>query len=130
MILQLWAGEEGGYEPPEDDVDQCTTSTNWTAYYDQPSWAPKYPYGAETTVSLPLDSDALYLTSKGPFQLGLVNIEQSSEVTNSVDVRVQVAYHYDELLEHATICQTERADGEYGVGIFVRYHLVILSSRR
>lgn len=104
------------------------SSTNWTTYYDQPPWTPEYPYGAETTLSLPLDSDALYLVSRGPFQHGLVNIEQSSEVADTVDVRVRVAYHDDEALERATVCQMARADREYGVGISVCYHHSILSS--
>jgi len=93
-------------------------STNWTTYYDQPPWSPEYPYGAETTFSLPLDSDALYLISRGASQQGLVNIEQSTQVADTVDVRVRVAYHDDQVLEHATVCQMERADREYGVGIF------------
>ena len=104
------------------------SSTNWTTRYDQPPWALEYPYGAEATFSLPLYSDVLYLISRGAFQHGLVNIEQSTRVADTVDVRVRVAYHDDDALERATVCQMERADREYGVGIFVCYHRLILSS--
>ncbi|KAF8141155.1 hypothetical protein EV363DRAFT_1443160 [Boletus edulis] len=88
--LQVWRWSDNrvGYPPPPDgDINrQCVGSTNWTTYYDQPPWTPEYPHGAETTFSLPLDSDALYLISRA--------------------------------LELASVCQIERADGEYGVGIF------------
>jgi hypothetical protein len=118
-----------GYLPLADgDVDQCVSSTNWTTRYDQPPWALEYPYGAETAFSLPLYSDALYLISRGAFQHGLVNIEQSTHVGDTVDVRVRVAYHHDDALERATVCQMERADREHGVGIFVCDHHSILSS--
>ncbi|KAH0829116.1 hypothetical protein J3R83DRAFT_2592 [Lanmaoa asiatica] len=120
-----WAGDEMGFPLPADgDVDHCVGNNNWTTYYDQPPWTLEYPYGAETTFSLPLDSDALYLISRGAFQQGLVNIEQSTEVAHTVDVRVRVAYYDDEVLERATVCQMERADREYGIGIFTphRHH--------
>ena len=101
-------------------------STNWTTYYDQPPWTSEYPYGAETTFSLPLDSDALYLVSRGIFQHGLVTIEQSEQVGDTVDVRVRVAYYDDQVLESATVCQVQREDREHGVGIFVRDCRLIL----
>lgn len=126
-LLQRWADDKVGYPPPADgDVDECVGSTNWTSYYDQPPWSPEYPYGAETAFSLPLDSDALYLISRGAFQQGVVNIEQSTQVADTVDVRVRVAYHDGQVLERATVCRMERADREYGVGIFVCYHRLIL----
>ncbi|KAG8221245.1 hypothetical protein J3R82DRAFT_1407 [Butyriboletus roseoflavus] len=113
------AGESVEFSlPPDGDLDQCVDNTNWTTYYDQPPWALGYPYGAETTFSLPLASDALYLISRGALQQGLVNIEQSTEVADTVDVRVRVAYHDDEALERATVCQIEKTDREHGVGIF------------
>lgn len=102
-------------------------STNWTSYYDQPSWASDYPYGAETAFSLPLE-DALYLVSRGPFQHGQANIEQSPKAADTVYVRVQVAYYGDEAFERATVCQMERTDKEHGVGIFVCDHCLILPS--
>ncbi|KAF8435076.1 hypothetical protein L210DRAFT_1053927 [Boletus edulis BED1] len=115
-----WSDNRVGYPPPPDgDINrQCVGSTNWTTYYDQPPWTPKYPHGAETTFSLPLDSDALYLISRGAYQRGLVNIKQSTQIVDTVDVRVRVAYFNDIALELASVCQIERADGEYGVGIF------------
>ena len=94
-------------------------STNWTTYYDQPPWAPEYFYGAEATFSLPLASDVLYLISRGVVQQGLVNIEQSTEVADTVDVRVRVAYYEYQALKRATVCQVERTNREHGVGIFV-----------
>ncbi|KAN0081363.1 hypothetical protein V8E55_008987 [Tylopilus felleus] len=114
-----WAVDRVGHPPPPDgDDDQCVGSTNWTTYYDQPPWTSEYPYGAETTFSLPLDSDALYLVSRGIFQHGLVTIEQSEQVGDTVDVRVRVAYYDDQVLESATVCQVQREDREHGVGIF------------
>jgi len=117
-----WVDEEFRLVPPttEGDVNHCVNSTSWTTYYEEPSWTPDHPLGAETAFSLPLDSDALYLISRGPFQYGVVNIEQSTEVFDVVDVRVRVAYFDDEALEHATVCQLERAENEHGVGIFTR----------
>ena len=127
-LSQQWEDDNVKYPPTADgDVDQCVSSTNWTTRYDQPPWALEYPYGAETAFSLPLHSDALYLISRGAFQHGLVNIEQSTQVADTVDIRVRVAYHDDDALERATVCQMERADREHGVGIFVRYHRLILS---
>lgn len=117
-----------GYPPlANGDVDQCVGGTNWTTYYDQPAWALEYLYGAETAFSLPLDSDALYLISRGAFQHGQVNIEQSTQAADTVDVRVRVAYDDDKALGRATVCQMERAEREHGVGIFVCHHRLILS---
>ena len=112
-----------GFAPLQDgDLDQCVGNTSWTTYYDQPPWAPEYFYGAEATFSLPLASDVLSVISRGGLQHGLVNIEQSTEVADMVDVRVRVACYNDEALERATVCQTEGTEREHGVGIFVRCH--------
>ncbi|KAF9243215.1 hypothetical protein BU15DRAFT_72404 [Melanogaster broomeanus] len=92
----LWAGGEVGHPTPTDgEVHECVGSTNWTTYYEEPSWSIKHPLGAETAFTLP-----------------------STEVSDTVDVRVRVAYHHDEALDRATICHVERAENEQGVGIF------------
>ncbi|KAI9568835.1 hypothetical protein HD554DRAFT_2171971 [Boletus coccyginus] len=114
-----WTSNDVGYPPlANGDIDQCVGSTDWTTHYDQPAWALGYPYGAETAFSLPLNLDALYLVSRGALQHGRVNIEQSPQAADTVDVRVRVAYNDDEALRRATVCQMERAEREHGVGIF------------
>ncbi|KAG6381994.1 hypothetical protein JVT61DRAFT_625 [Boletus reticuloceps] len=103
-----WSDDRAGYPlSPDGDNRQCVGSTNWTTYYDQPPWTPEYPHGAETTFSLPLDSDALYLISRGAYQRGLVNIKQSTQVADTVDVRVRVAY-FDDIGSRARICLSDR----------------------
>ncbi|KAG9312162.1 hypothetical protein JVU11DRAFT_7452 [Chiua virens] len=117
-LVWSWVGGKTGPPPPPGDADHCVTSSNWTTYYDHPSWTIDYPHGAEAFFSLPVDSDALYLVSRGAYQQGLVDIEQSTEASDTVDIRVRVAYFNDKALERATVCQLQRAEGEHGVGIF------------
>ncbi|KAF9243212.1 hypothetical protein BU15DRAFT_72402 [Melanogaster broomeanus] len=93
--------EVGIPTPLDGEVHECVGSTNWTTYYDTPSWSTGYPLGAETAFTLPVNSDTLYLLAR-----------------DTVDVRVRVAYYYDEALDRATICHIERAENEQGVGIF------------
>ncbi|KIJ66010.1 hypothetical protein HYDPIDRAFT_110134 [Hydnomerulius pinastri MD-312] len=116
---RFWADGEAGYPAPTDgEVHECVGSTNWTTYHDLPSWSRSYPHGAETAFTLPVDADTLYLLSRGAYQHGIVEVDQSSEATDTVGVRVRVAYYYDGALERATVCHVERVENEHGVGIF------------
>ncbi|KIJ15567.1 hypothetical protein PAXINDRAFT_169030 [Paxillus involutus ATCC 200175] len=114
---RLWADGEGGYAPPDGEPQHCIGSTNWTTYYDRPSWSTGYPYGAETAFTLPVNADTLYLLARGLYQQGSVEIDQSTETTDTVGVRVRVAYYYDEALDRATVCRLERPENEHGVAI-------------
>ncbi|KAG6332226.1 hypothetical protein ID866_6865 [Astraeus odoratus] len=100
---------------------ECVIGSNWTEYYEPPAWSDA-PYGAETSFSLPIDADALYLLSRGAYQQGQVNIVQSTVESDTVDVNVRVAYPFREAIHIAVVCLTESLVNERGIGIFTPEH--------
>ncbi|KAH7883258.1 hypothetical protein F5I97DRAFT_1969734 [Phlebopus sp. FC_14] len=122
-ISKLSPDDEVGYpEPVDGKIHDCVNGGTWSTYYDHPSWSTSYPYGAESAFSLPVDADALYTLSRGMYQLGQVDIVQSSEATDTVEVRIRVSYFTDEALDRASVCRMERIDNQHGVGIFTPKH--------
>lgn len=110
---QRWAGPPG--EPPnlhDDTIQQCF------------NWSPSnlglshFPHSAEVSLELPIDSDAIYLFTRGS-QSGHVDIVQSTTTTDKVGVQVRVNYFSPEVLDHINVCRVERAANENGVGILV-----------
>jgi hypothetical protein len=123
-VLQLSTGlnVEPGYPDPSDGVVlRCIRFADWDAYYDSPSWDHQYPFGSESLFSLPVDSEALYLISRGAYQYGTVTVEQSGEVSDSVFVRIRAAYYTEEALDRANVCRLEQRENENGIGIYVSF---------
>jgi hypothetical protein len=121
-VLQLSTGlnVERDYPCPSDGVVlRCIRFADWDAYYDSPSWAHQYPFGSESLFSLPVDSETLYLVSRGAYQHGTVTLEQSGEVSDSVFVRIRAAYYTDEALNRTNVCRLEHGENENGIGIYV-----------
>jgi len=83
-----------------------------------PTWDQQYPLGSESLFSLPVESEALYLISRGAFHYGTVTVEQSTEASDSVSVRVRAAYYTEEALDRANVCHIERRENENAIGIF------------
>ncbi|KAG2153225.1 hypothetical protein DEU56DRAFT_907665 [Suillus clintonianus] len=73
---------------------------------------------SESLFTLPVDSDVLYLISRGAFQYGTVTVEQSIEASDSVIVRVRAAYHMEEAFERAYVCHLKRQANETGIAIY------------
>ncbi|KAG6329403.1 hypothetical protein ID866_9687 [Astraeus odoratus] len=103
--------------PKYPDRLECVVGTNWTEYFDFLAWATE-PFGAETSFSLPVDADGVYLLARGSNQLGHLSIVQSTKVSNVADVNIRVAYRSEEALDLASVCLTKSPRNEYGIGIF------------
>ncbi|KAI6106190.1 hypothetical protein EDD16DRAFT_196987 [Pisolithus croceorrhizus] len=100
-------------------------STNWAHYESNPTWPTpprpqcNYPYGAQTTFTLPVDADSLYLIARGAYQHGRVRVRQSDNIeSGSVRVDVRAAYYDQRALARVTLCRFTRADNEHGIGIY------------
>jgi hypothetical protein len=115
-----WDGSVVGAPRAEDgDVIQSIDSLNWTSYHSNPQWASPYPNSAETSFILPVDSDELYLISRGSYQHGKVTVKQAYGVAQgSVEVDVRVAYYRDEALARTMVCKLQKDGRKDGVGIF------------
>ncbi|KAG1746394.1 hypothetical protein EDB19DRAFT_356087 [Suillus lakei] len=110
---------EPGYPDPSDGVVlRCIGSAEWDEYYESPLWAHQFPFGSESLFTLPVNSDALYLLSRGIFQYGTVAVEQSTEASDAVIIRVRAAYLQEEALEHANVCHLKRQENQNGIGIY------------
>ncbi|KAI6119260.1 hypothetical protein EDD17DRAFT_1594587 [Pisolithus thermaeus] len=115
-----------GVPNPEDGtVLHRIDSTNWAHYESNPTWPTlprpqfNYPYGAQTTFTLPVDADSLYLIARGAYQHGRVRVRQSDNIeSGSVRVDVRAAYYDQRALARVTLCKFTRADNEHGIGIY------------
>ena len=70
--------------------------------------------------------DSLYLVSHGPLASGDLYVTESPE-GKDVSVKVFVHHRGSKALSRATACQLSRGDGQFGVGIFVRW---LMSARQ
>jgi len=95
-------------------VHQCFTGSNWTLSDGGLSY---FPHSAEVFLELPVDSDAIYLFTRGSQQSGHVDIVQSTTPTNTVGVQVRVSYYDRNALDHINVCRLERRENEHGIGI-------------
>lgn len=110
----FWNGEPPHPGSQDGIVHQCISGSDWTLSNQSLN---QFPYSAETFLELPVDSDALYLFTRGSQQSGRVDIVQSTQPTDKVGVQVRVGYFALEALDHANICRLERKANENGVGI-------------
>jgi hypothetical protein len=119
---KFWNGEPPHPGAQDGTVHQCIRGSDW-ALSDQRF--NHFPYSAEAFLELPVDSDALYLFTRGSQQSGHVDIVQSTQPTDKVGVQVQVGYRVREALEQVNVCRLERRARENGVGIFVNTSILI-----
>ncbi|KAG2055530.1 hypothetical protein BDR06DRAFT_1045063 [Suillus hirtellus] len=110
-----WNGEPPHPGSQDGTIHQCISGSNWTLS-DQ--ILNHFPHSAEAFLELPVDSDALYLFTRGSQQSGRVNIVQSTQPTDTVSVQVRVGYNSREALDRVNVCHLERRKNENGVGIF------------
>lgn len=107
-----------GPDPNDGVVIRCMGSTEWDEYYESPSWAQQFPFGSESLFTLPVGSDSLYLIARDGFRYGHVTMEQSTEVSDDVIVRIRAAYFKKEAFERAKVCRLERQKNQNGIGIY------------
>jgi hypothetical protein len=98
-------------------------STEWDEYFESPSWAQQFPFGSESLFTLPVGSDSLYLIARDGFRYGHVTVEQSTEVSDDVIVRIRAAYFKEEAFERAKVCRLERQKNQNGIGIYASFFL-------
>ncbi|KAG1746397.1 hypothetical protein EDB19DRAFT_1873521 [Suillus lakei] len=110
----FWNGEPPHPGSQDGTVHQCISGSDWTLSDQSLS---HFPHSAEAFLELPVDSDAIYLFTKGSQQSGNIDIVQSTQPTDKVGVQVRVGYHAREALDHANVCRLERKTNENGVGI-------------
>ena len=70
---------------------------------------------------LPIDSEALFLVSRGSLSSGVVRVHRSSEVKD-VKVSVTAHAHRKEALASAKVCLVQPEKGGHGVVILVSRH--------
>lgn len=110
---------DGGLSRPgqrDGTVHECISGSDWAFKLNQS--LNSFPHSAEVFLELPVDSDILYLFTKGS-QAGHLEIEQSKQPTDKVSVHVRVGYHTPEALRGVNVCRLERETRENGVGIYV-----------
>ncbi|KAG2142310.1 uncharacterized protein EDB93DRAFT_1293449 [Suillus bovinus] len=76
---------------------------------------------SESLFTLPVDSDSLYLISRGAFQYGTITVEQSTEASDDVIIRIRAAYFKEEAFENANICHLKRQENQNGIGIYASF---------
>lgn len=109
---------DGGLSRPgqrDGTVHECISGSDWAFKLNQS--LNSFPHSAEVFLELPVDSDILYLFTKGS-QAGHLEIEQSKQPTDKVSVHVRVGYHTPEALRGVNVCRLERETRENGVGIY------------
>ncbi|KAG2153221.1 hypothetical protein DEU56DRAFT_773780 [Suillus clintonianus] len=107
-------GEPPHPAPQDGTVHHCISGPDWTLSNQGLS---HFPNCAESFLEFPVDSDAIYLFTRGSQQSGRIDIVQSTEPTDKVGVHVRVGYHAREMLDHANVCHIERKTNEHGIGI-------------
>ncbi|KAH9067777.1 hypothetical protein EDB87DRAFT_1678160 [Lactarius vividus] len=115
--LNVMKGDIGIPEVEDGDINNCPS---WTTVSDRAHpWLPSRPFGSwsRVSLSLPVDSDALYLVARGALASGDLYVSESPEVKD-VYVKVFVHHRGSIALSRATVCQLSRGDGQVGVGIF------------
>ncbi|KIJ59790.1 hypothetical protein HYDPIDRAFT_118152 [Hydnomerulius pinastri MD-312] len=114
-----WDDSVGAPRADDGTVLRSVGGSNWTFYHQNPSWSSRFPRSAEASFVLPVDSDELFLISRGSYQSGKVEVKQAPDVEQgSVKVDVRVAYHVDRALARATVCELQKDGDRNGVGIF------------
>ncbi|KIK44501.1 hypothetical protein CY34DRAFT_802594 [Suillus luteus UH-Slu-Lm8-n1] len=112
--VQSSNGEPSHPGPKDGTVHQCISGSDWESSGQSFN---HFPHSAEVFLELPVDSDILYLFTKGS-QAGHVEIEQSDQPTDKVSVHVRVGYHTREALRGVNVYRLERKTRENGVGIY------------
>ncbi|KAG1758340.1 hypothetical protein EDD22DRAFT_910941 [Suillus occidentalis] len=112
--IQSSNGEPSHPVPTAGTVHQCISGSDWESSGRSMN---HFPHSAEVFLELPVDSDTLYLFTKGS-QAGHVEIEQSDQPTDKVSVHVRVGYHTREALRGINVYRLERKTRENGVGIY------------
>lgn len=110
----FWNSEPPHPSSQDGTVHQCISGSDWALSSHSLN---QFPYSSEAFLELPVDSDALYLFTRGSQQSGHVDIVQSTQPTDKVGVRVRVGYLTREALNHVNVCHLERKTNENGVGI-------------
>ncbi|TDL19372.1 hypothetical protein BD410DRAFT_792189 [Rickenella mellea] len=123
--------EVGRPDPRDGHVVKCINGADWTSEGDiykeavspkfsarRPSYDDDPPHTAKTSFKLPVNSDVLYLLSRGSLASGDVHVTALDHSGDDVIVDIVVSYWNDEALERANVCQLERPESECGVGIF------------
>ncbi|KAG8218140.1 hypothetical protein J3R82DRAFT_3677 [Butyriboletus roseoflavus] len=105
-----WGGDDGR-------ILESIGPLDWSSYQPRPRWAPNFPDSAETSFTLSIGSEALYLVSRGSYQNGKVVVKQSAE-RGDVKVDVRVAYHDERTLARATVARLQKGGNRNGVGIY------------
>ncbi|KAG2137331.1 hypothetical protein BD769DRAFT_1437725 [Suillus cothurnatus] len=103
----FWNSEPPHPSSQDGTVHQCISGSDWALSSQSLN---QFPYSSEAFLELPVDSDALYLFTRGSQQSGHVDIVQSTQPTDKVGVRVRVGYLTREALNHVNT-------NENGVGI-------------
>lgn len=119
--VQSSNGEPSHPGPKDGTVHQCISGSDWESSSQNFN---HFPHSAEVFLELPVDSDTLYLFTKGS-QAGHVEIEQSDQPTDKVSVHVRVGYHTREALRGVNVYRLERKTRENGVGIYVNTSIPI-----
>ncbi|KAI0712789.1 hypothetical protein C8T65DRAFT_173664 [Cerioporus squamosus] len=95
----------------------CSDHANWTAVDGDPH--DKYPYHAQTTLTLPVSAKELSFVADGSFQYGDFELSQSTDaVSDKVIVEINVSFQDTQTFDRSRICRYNPERDAWGVGIF------------
>ncbi|OCH93512.1 hypothetical protein OBBRIDRAFT_749481 [Obba rivulosa] len=110
-------------------LQDCVEYGSWMK--GRMEWAnPHHPlrdlsYIASTSFELPLDSDLLYMISRGALSHGTVSISDGGEQgSDKMEVHVRVQYAHEDALEKTKVCLLKPGENQNGVGIFSPPYMV------
>ncbi|EGO21347.1 hypothetical protein SERLADRAFT_417653 [Serpula lacrymans var. lacrymans S7.9] len=115
--LSLVHDRTGWPDAADGDVEHCIGGSDWSNYKKAPPHK-FYPYSAHTLFRLPVDSEMLYLITRGGTNIGTVTLVSSDTVRSTVNVRVHVGYHKRRALNRANVCLLSKEHDTQGIGIY------------
>ncbi|EIW80553.1 hypothetical protein CONPUDRAFT_57225 [Coniophora puteana RWD-64-598 SS2] len=109
-----------GYPLTKDGkIHQCfgSNGTNWEGYLN-PGANSDYPWAAEASFEVPIDSEALYLFTRGSRQHGSVRITTEDNHLDNVRILVHALYYRQGSIAGTHACLLEPTTHEKSIGIF------------
>ncbi|THG98947.1 hypothetical protein EW026_g3322 [Hermanssonia centrifuga] len=99
--------------------DDCDEVATWSILPAGTSTYRDLPRAAEAAFDLPLDSDLIYILSRGSNLAGSVAIRDDGATgANVVKVNVRIYYTAPDILKMCKLCLLQSERGKNGVGIF------------
>ncbi|PFH47474.1 hypothetical protein AMATHDRAFT_67678 [Amanita thiersii Skay4041] len=112
--------------PSDVDLVNCYSGSNWTDNNEGSAYAGSsgmqvfttLPRHKDVSFDLLVDSEELFVLSRGAMSGGALKITTSDEQRDTARVDVRVEYTSESVLDYVKVCQLQRGENGAGVGIF------------